>query len=103
MITLVLEQTPNQTLHFSNNGVRYDATIKDINGIMSVDMSINLVPVITGHRIGAGIPFLPYKYIEDGNFMIVTENDELPYWDKFGDTQTLFFVSADEIEAIRNA
>lgn len=103
MIILSLEQVPNQTLQFNNSGARYDVTIKEVNGIMAVDVSIDLVPVITGHRVGAGIPFLPYKYIEEGNFMIITENDELPYWDKFGDTQTMFYIDADEIEAIKNA
>lgn len=103
MIILPLEQTPNQNLQFNDSGVRYDITIKEVNGIMVVDASIDLVPVITGHRLGAGVPFLPYKYIEEGNFMIVTEDDELPYWDKFGDTQTLFYIGPEEIEVLRNA
>lgn len=91
----------NQSLSVRLNNVRYDITIKEANGVMVASIVRDGVSVVTGARIVAGALIIPSQYQEDGNFVIDTLNDAIPYWTSFGVTQFLYFFSADELEAER--
>lgn len=98
-----LEVIPNQSLSIQLDEVRYGIRLRDINGMMSADISIDDELIIEGLRVVGGFPLIPYKYLESdgGNFIFLTELGDLVYWDQFGITQSLLYFSAEELEVIR--
>lgn len=101
MNQIPLQATPNQTLSVLLDGARYTLAIKEANGCMVADVTRDDTDLLYGALIVAGSPIVPYAYMEAGNFLILTEDDELPYWDQFETTQSLIYVTADELAALR--
>lgn len=103
MLEIELATIPNQSIAVQLDGFLYTLVFKTCNGIMCVDILRNNETLLTGARIVAGTPLLPYRYLEEdaGNFLLLTDNDDLPFWEQFGITQTLLYASAAELEAIR--
>lgn len=65
---------------------------------MCCTLILNDVLLLSGQRIVAGSPLIPYKYLQgSGNFWILTEDDELPYYDRFNVDQQFIYVSPGEI------
>lgn len=100
MQILNLDPIPNQSLSARLDNQRYDIVLKETRGVMSVDIARDDAQLVSGCRIVAGTPLLPYLYQEEGNFMLLTENGDLPDWTQFGSTQTLVYLSIAEIEAV---
>lgn len=103
MIDVALQPVANQSLSIQLDDSRYDLTIKEANGVMCATVARDGVTLIQGVRIVAKTPLVPYAYLQEGNFVLLTEGDELPYFDQFGNTQNLVYLSADEIDALRGA
>jgi hypothetical protein len=104
MQILEIASVPNQTFSTTLGEIRYDFAIYSCNGIMCFDCAINEVDVCNGFRITAGeflIPF--YKQNGGGNFLLLTQNGDLPAWQQFGLTQTFAYLTAAEIQAAVNA
>lgn len=101
MRTINLIAIPNQSLSVRLDDVRYEFRFKETNGIMMVDITRNDVVILSGQRIVAGTPLIPYTYLEHGNFFILTEDEDLPYYTQFGITQSFVYLTVAEIEAIR--
>lgn len=108
MIQIPLAAIANQSLSINLEGVQYDINVhacRDNNipgtGIVAFDIIRDSVPIVTGIRAIAGFPILPAKYLEDGNFIVVTANEEYPDWRQFGVTQNLVFVSQTELDTLR--
>lgn len=98
MRTIPLDAIPNQELSVTLDGNRWDITIKECNGVMCCTLSLNDALLLSGQRIVAGSPLIPYKHMQAyGNFWILTENDELPYYDRFDVDQQFIYVSPGEI------
>jgi len=104
MQTIALQAIPNQQLTVVLDSVLYDITIRDVGGCMAADITRAGEVLVQGCRIVAGYPILPYVSLEGeyGNFAILTQSGDLPYYDQFGATQTLIFATAEEIGAIRD-
>jgi len=102
LIDIQLDPVPNQTVGIRLEDELYSLTIKETAGVMSVDIKRADVYILRGVRIVAGTPLLPYRYLEIGNFVLLTENEELPEYPLFGVSQSLVYVTAAEIEALRN-
>lgn len=106
MLTLDVKNIPNQSFSVALDNTLYDLRIIETNGCMSVDITRAGVIVEQGARIVAGQPLINYSALEDGfgNFMFLTgnNNNDLPYWDQFGATQTLTYASAAELALVRN-
>lgn len=100
MQIIPLEALANQSLSIRLDNRRYDLSFKETNGVMSVSISRDQVAILTGARIVAGTPLIPYEYLESGNFIFLTANDELPDYTKFKTTQNLVYYSAAEIEEL---
>lgn len=96
-----VQAVANQRLTTTFDNDRYELTIKEINGVMGVTVVRNAVAVYTNIRIVAGGPIIPYRYQETGNFIFETQNNEIPYYTKFGDTQFLIYASPDELARFR--
>lgn len=95
-----LAAIPNQKFSVLLEGLRYDLTFKEARGVMVVTIVRDDEIIVEGLRVVAGTPLLPYLYQENGNFMLVTENEELPEWTQFGTSQNLFYLTVAEIEAV---
>jgi hypothetical protein len=101
MKEIPLDSIPNQSLSVVLDGDLYDLIIKETNGTMSVTIRCNNETILDNSRIVAGTPLIPFPYLERGNFMLLTLNEEYPYYTQFGITQTLIYASQTELEAIR--
>lgn len=100
MLNIDLQPIPNQSFSVILDGSVYDITIKETNGTMSYDMTRDNVPVLNGQRIVTGSVLIPYRYLQKGNFVLTTLNEELPDYTKFGSSQFLVYITADEVEAL---
>lgn len=98
MVTIELATVPNQSLTVTLAGNRYSIALKATGTVMAATIERNGLTLISGQRIVAGEPIIPYRYLaEDGNFIVSTENDQLPDWEQFGVSQFLFFATTAEL------
>lgn len=101
MIEIALSPIPNQSLSIRLDDHLYDIKIKQSNGCMSVTIARDNVTILDNIRAVAQFPLIPYDYLENGNFIISTENDDLPDYTQFGITQFLIYFSELELGTIR--
>ena len=101
MIDVGIAAVPNQTCTVQISERVYDISLREANGVMSASIARDGVSVVTNVRAVAGTPLLPYRYQETGNFLITTEAEALPYYDQFGVTQFLVYLTPDELAAYR--
>ena|SRR5271165_389549 len=108
MIQVPLANIANQSLSIQLDTNNYvfnlyagEDNIDGTSGITSMDVIRDNTVILTGMRVVCGTPVIPYLYLENGNFIFITMNDEYPDWRLFGITQFLVFASASELEAIR--
>lgn len=95
---------PNQTFTTTLDNNRYEINIYQTGNHMCVDITCNEIPLVTGDRIVNGQMWLPFAYLAgvNGNFILLTQNENLPDYTQFGITQTLVYQSASEIAAAVN-
>ncbi|AWM79275.1 hypothetical protein DKL61_02270 [Gammaproteobacteria bacterium ESL0073] len=93
---------PNQQFSIDVDNNRYDLSIKDCDGFMVIDIVCNNQIIVKGQRLLPGIPLIPYLYREQGNFLLVTEKEELADWQKFNISQFLYFIANSELAEIRS-
>lgn len=101
MIDITLSAIPNQTVAIRLEDRQYSITVQETRGVMSATITRDDVLIVSGMRMVAGSPIIPYQYLENGNFVVITENDELPDYTLFGNTQSMVYVSTAELEALR--
>lgn len=102
MELITLQSIPNQEVIVTLNDSRYKIQIKSASGFMTYGIERDGVVIIeNGNRIVNGAPLLPYKYMEEGNFILDIPDSELPDFTKFGSTQFLTYASQEELEAVR--
>lgn len=101
MIDIALQPIANQELSIPLEGSRYIITIKEANGVMAASITRDDVLVVSNTRIVADGLILPYRaqWFGFGNFMLATQDEEIPYFDQFGITQFLVYVTAEEMAA----
>lgn len=98
MQELSLLAVANQSLTVDLDSGQFTLTIKEAGGgVMVADVVLDGVTLIAGTRILAGEPILPYGYLQAGNFVMSTIGGALPYWDQFGSTQALYYLTDDEM------
>lgn len=88
---------PNQSLSAVLDDRLYDLRFVSLANGLAVDISRDNVPLVTASRVLPGEFLLPYDYLADGNFLMLTDNDEIPTWETPG---TLVFISAAELDVI---
>lgn len=101
MIQIALERIPNQSFSIRLDSRFYNITLKSTNGVMAATVVRDDVIIEEGMRLVGGGLMLPYKYQENGNFLLTTMNDELPDYLQFGITQFLIYASPAELEVLR--
>lgn len=98
MMEIALLPVANQGFTVNLDSGLYDLTLRECAGMMCADIALNGATVITGTRIVAGEPIINFPYLEaGGNFVLYTQNGDLPYYDQFGVTQTLFYLTDAEM------
>ncbi len=101
MIQLEISAIPNQTISARLDDAFYIITLKTAAGIVSADINRDGVDIVQGQRVSAGSAIIPYEYLANGNFVIITENEEYADYQKFGSTQFLLYLTLDEVLALR--
>lgn len=106
MIVIPLEAAPNQVITLRAGAERYELRLRDIGGMMAVDVTRGDEAIVTGQRAVAGAPLLPYQYLEAGagNFIFVSTDEAdgaIPYWPAFGTQTRLVYATAAELAVIR--
>lgn len=100
MRDIPLQMVPNQSMSFTVEGARWDVTIKACGSIMAVDVVVDDVPLIQGVRTVAGADVIPFEHLTDhGNLFFITEDDDLPWWEQFGVTQFLVYLTPQELQS----
>jgi hypothetical protein len=98
-----IQAVPNQSLSITLDGNVFELTIKSLKGITVVSVTINGVDTIDNLIAAACAPIIPAQYLEAGNFVFLTANNQLPFYTQFGTTQSLFYFTAAELAALRTA
>lgn len=93
-----MQNIPNQALNVSLGGVLWLIRLVDCNTCMAVDIYQDDVPLLLGFRLNADAVIPPFKHLlGNGVLVLVTENGELPDWNKFGISQFLVHFGPDEL------
>jgi len=103
MIDIGLAAVANQELAVQLGGRQYVIAMHEANGVMSATITRDGVTLVSNVRVTAGTPLLPYRYQESGNFLLTVDGEALPYWDQFGVTQFLVYLTTAELAAYRAA
>lgn len=101
MRNIPLAAIANQELSVRLDDERLVLRLKEARGVMVADLDRDGVRIISGVRVLAGEPIIPYRYLESGNFLLTTVNDELPDWRKFASTQRLVYLTVAEVDALQ--
>lgn len=97
MREIQLRQAPNQILSFVVDENFWEVQIKAIPSGVCSSISVNGKKLTSGFRVVEGMPLLPYQFMQAyGNLAIHTSGFPLN-WEKFGDTQTLIYMGAEEL------
>ncbi|EBU8203458.1 hypothetical protein DQD37_01055 [Salmonella enterica subsp. enterica serovar Cardoner] len=100
MIIIPLNAEPNQSLTITLDSIEHLLTIKEAGGSMMMAIVREGETVISNTRLLPGTLIIPYTHLEAGNFIFLTDDEEMPYYTNF-DTQTLMYISASELEQYR--
>jgi len=103
LLTLLTE--PNQSFVTTQNGNRYQIRIKQCNGDMCADITMNGVTILSGTRIVAGTPLFPFAWMTagNGNFIFACLDENCIDYSLFGVTQFLYFLTQAEMQGIASA
>lgn len=99
MLEIPLSAEANQEFTVRVGERRFTLRLKETAGVMVADVAVDDVAILSASRVLAGEPIIPYRYLEAGNFVLLTNGDDLPDWRQFGSTQSLLYMTADEIAA----
>lgn len=100
MQVVPLSAEPNQSFTVYLDSTRYAFRVFAAPGVMCVDLDIDGESVLRGSRLLAGEMVIPYPAQQVGNFVMLTDGDALPDWSAFGVSQTLVYLSPDELAAL---
>jgi|SRR6478736_1597071 len=103
MLEIEIAAVPNQEFSSTLNERFYDFRIVTVLGCSAITISRDNEILVQGARMVAGTPLLPYRYQEDGNFVLLTQDGDLPNYEQFGVTQALVYLSPQELIELRGA
>lgn len=98
MKQIPLKSFPRQSLSVLLEGSLYELSLKECNGIMAVTVVRDGVTIVSNRRAVAGMPIIPSRYLNDGNFVIVTDNDDFPYYTEFEASNVFVWMTNEEID-----
>ena len=96
-----IQAIPSQSFSINIAGYLWDFRIKETNGVMCVDLKQDDEQILLGQKLVSSQPVSPYGYINNGgSFFLLTLDQDLPHYTKFGVSQFLYFLSSDEMDII---
>src|SRR5262249_14348888 len=98
---LPIQQLPNQSLSVLLDGNQWNFLLKTVGDSTIASLTLNGTDVLDSARCVAGSFIIPSQYEESGNFFFLTQNEYLPYYTQFNVTQSLIYISATELAALR--
>lgn len=98
MKTIPLKQFPRQSLSVVLENSLYELSLKECNGIMAVTVVRDGETIVSNRRAVAGAPVIPSRYLNSGNFFILTNNDTLPYYTEFEGSNVFVWMTNEEID-----
>jgi hypothetical protein len=101
MIDIAIKSLSNQKVSVTINDIDFEITIKSTGGVVA-DIMMDNVVVLQGVKCLPNMPIIPYQYFENGNFFFVTENEEYPDYTKFNVSQSLVYLTPDEMVTYRD-
>lgn len=101
MFTVPLQAIPNQSMFLTIDDNQWEIVLRTTNGTVSASLSRNGVEILSNTPVVAGMRIIPYRYLESGNFALITQLEEVADYTKFGVTQFLLYISQAEIDAAR--
>lgn len=103
MRLIPIQALSNQSLSITIENNYYQLAIYQIedSGLMAMDINRNNALILSGQRLVPGYVVIPYPYLEAGNFIFNTMNDEYPTFSQFGTTQFLYYITIAELAALR--
>lgn len=101
MQVIALSAVQNQQFTVTLDNNRYEIAIYLTDDVMCCDINCNDVQLTTGMRAQPGAPLIPFQFLQglNGNFFIVTSDDDYPNYNDFGTTQYLIYLSYVEFVA----
>lgn len=97
MKEILLKPVPNQSLSFNASGIFWRVDIKDIPDGVCASVWADGVKISGCARALEGQCLLPFGYMaQNGNLAIYTGGGAVD-WKKFGDSQSLFFLTPEEL------
>lgn len=101
MQLIPIASVPNQSFSVELDGSLYDLALTAANGCMAVSIGSNGNAIISGMRAVSGSLIIPYDYLNSGNFLFLTLNEDQPDYTKFNVSQVLIYVSAADIASMQ--
>lgn len=101
MKEIPLNMVEKQSLSVLLDGSMYELSFKTCNGIIAATIVKDGVTIVENRRVVAGIAIIPEGHLEDSNFIILTYNDDLPYFEQFDGTHVLVYANSEEVVALR--
>jgi hypothetical protein len=94
MQQILLSPVPNQSIAFNIDGAYWQIHVYTSIYFVCVDIVCNGNDVINGARAFAGIPLIPFAYLQApfGNFIFDSDAD----WNNFQTTCNLYYLTANE-------
>jgi hypothetical protein len=93
MKIIPLRALPNQRFTFEHGEDRWEMHVGATGDVMFADVTFNDEIILLGSRIVAETPLIPYQYLAlAGNFVLLTEDNDMPNWKKFETNQQLVFI-----------
>lgn len=97
-----LNTVPSQQFNIPLGGNNYTLKIYSIDGAMAYDLDINAINIISGFEMVNDVPLLVYPHQEvNGNLLLAVPESEIPDYTRFGSSQFLYYLTADEAAAYR--
>ena len=105
MMNIPLNPVPNQSFTVTLDNNNWGITIKTVDFLTVVSLTLNNMDVVDSAHAVAGALIIPAQYLEQnsGNFFFTTAEQQIPFYNQFGLTQSLLYISASELAAFRQA
>ena len=96
-----LLNAPNQRVETTIDGVNYSIQLRTVQSFTTADIYADGEILKAGSRCIPGKPLIPYPYLtRGGNFYFYCLNDDYPYYEYFGITQKLVYLTDEEIAGL---
>lgn len=104
MYIVPIQNIPNQTLNAVLNGLEYRIALRTIRGFTFMSCWVNDEVLFYNQVCTPNNWVNVYNYISiNGKFYFSCIDSEYPYYQNFGNTQNLVFLTPEEVESYNNA